>query len=106
VNSVALAAAHAALSDREFVEKSAAMNFRGMKQITEGLRRLGVEYIPSFANFVSFRVSRADSVYQQLLRRGVIVRPIATYGMPEHLRVSIGLEIENERFLQALAASL
>ena len=102
VNSVALAAGAAALDDTEFVEKSYALNCAGMKQITEGLTALGLEFIPSYGNFVSFRVGHAAEVFQRLLETGVIVRPIAGYGMPHHLRVSIGLETENARFLESL----
>jgi histidinol-phosphate aminotransferase len=106
VNSLALAAAAAALADEDFVRRGYELNRSGMAQITGGLRRLGVEYIPSYGNFVSFRAGDAAAVYRRLLERGVIVRPIASYGMPEHLRVTIGLEAENERFLEALAQAL
>jgi histidinol-phosphate aminotransferase len=82
------------------------VNRTGMVQIAEGLKRLKLEYIPSFGNFLSFRVAGAQPIYQRLLRQGVIVRPIAGYGMPEHLRVSIGLESENARFLAALESAL
>ncbi len=102
VNSVAQAAAVAAIRDTEFVQQTCAMNLRGMKQITDGLVGLGLEYIPSFGNFVSFRISDALHVYQRMLESGVIVRPIANYAMPEYLRVSIGLESENDKFLSAL----
>ena len=102
VNSVAQAAAVAALQDADFVQQTFALNLRGMKQITGGLSRLGLEYIPSFGNFVSFKVSNAERIYRRLLELGVIVRPIASYGMPDYLRVSIGLETENEKFLSAL----
>jgi histidinol-phosphate aminotransferase len=102
VNSVALAAAAAALGDREFVRKSYELNRSGMKQITEGLTALGLAYIPSYGNFVTFEVKDAAGVFQRLLKAGVIVRPIASYGMPNHLRVSIGLESENARFLETL----
>jgi histidinol-phosphate aminotransferase len=77
-----------------------------MRLVTQGLAQLGLTYIPSFGNFVSLKVGNASGVYQRLLRRGVIVRPIAGYGMPDYLRVSIGLESENERFLEALRQSL
>lgn len=77
-----------------------------MVQLTAGLRELGVEYIPSHGNFVCCRVGDAAAVNRALLERGVIVRPVAGYGMPEHLRVSIGLESENARFLTALAEVL
>ena len=106
VNSVALAAAAAALDDMEFVARSFAGNLEGMKQIEEGARKLGLEYIPSFGNFISVRVGKAAEVFKRLLKRGVIVRPVAGYGMPEHLRITIGTAQENEKFLAALAASL
>jgi histidinol-phosphate aminotransferase len=70
------------------------------------LKRLGLEYIPSFGNFVSFRLKDAAGVFQKLLKAGVIVRPIASYGMPQHLRVTIGLESENSRFLASLEKAL
>ena len=106
VNSIALAAAAAALGDRAFVRRSHELNAAGMRQITQGLSRLGLSYIPSFGNFLSVNVGDAARVFQQLLRRGVIVRPVAGYGMPAYLRVSTGLESENQRFLDALKASL
>ncbi len=106
VNSLSLAAATAALGDHEFVRRSFELNRTGMKQITDGLRRLGIEFIPSFGNFVSFKVEEAAAVFQRLLKRGVIVRPIASYGMPQYLRVTIGLESENARFLAALKQAL
>jgi histidinol-phosphate aminotransferase len=102
VNSVALAAAAAALDDLDFVRESYELNRIGMKQLTEGLGALGLEFIPSYGNFVSFQVPNAAEVFQRLLKSGVIVRPIAGYGMPDHLRVSIGLESENARFLESL----
>jgi histidinol-phosphate aminotransferase len=106
VNSVALAAATAALGDHEFVRRSFELNRAGMKQVTSGLKRLEIEFIPSFGNFVSFRVGDGAAIFQDLLRKGVIVRPIASYGMPAHLRVTIGLEAENTRFLAALGRAL
>src|SRR5262249_15552163 len=106
VSSLAQAAAVAALEDREFVKQSAQLNRAGMRQLVEGLDRLGLQRIESFANFVTFRAGAAPRVYQRLLEQGVIVRPIGMYGLPEHLRVTIGLPAENERFLQALRAAL
>jgi histidinol-phosphate aminotransferase len=102
VNSLAQAAAVASLADDDFVERSYALNQAGMAQITQGLIKLGLEFIPSFGNFVSFRVDNAAGVYRRLLENGVIVRPIANYEMPDYLRVSIGLFSENERFLEVL----
>jgi len=107
VNSMALSAATAALADMEFVARSYAANLQGMRQLREGAERLQLDYIPSFGNFLTVRVGKAQDIYKRLLRRGVIVRPVGGgYGLPEHLRVTIGTEAENERFLSALAASL
>jgi histidinol-phosphate aminotransferase len=106
VNNLALAAAVAALDDHVFLAESYDNNRRGMEQIVAGLKRLGLEHIPAHGNFVTFRLGDAALVNQKLLRQGVIVRPLANYGMPEHLRVTIGLERENERFLEALEKSL
>jgi histidinol-phosphate aminotransferase len=106
VNSLALAAAAAALDDAEFLAESKRVNDAGMVQLTEGFRKLGLAWIPSRGNFVSVRVGEAARVFQALLRRGVIVRPVANYGMPEHLRVSVGLPEQNARFLTALAETL
>jgi histidinol-phosphate aminotransferase len=104
VNSVAQAAAVASLDDDAFVERSRALNQAGMLQITRGLEALSLDYIPSFGNFVSFRIDDAAGVYRQLLQHGVIVRPIANYEMPDYLRVSIGLFDENARFLEVMQA--
>jgi histidinol-phosphate aminotransferase len=107
VNSLALVAATAALDDMEFVAKSYAANLSGMRQIEEGAKKLGLEWIPSHGNFITIRVGKAAEVFKRLLKRGVIVRPVGGgYQLPEHLRVTIGTEAENERFLIALAASL
>lgn len=104
VSSIAQAAAIAALADHEFVDRSRMLNSRGMDLLTAGFQRLGLAWIPSRANFVAVRVGRGAEVFQKLLRRGVIVRPIGGYGLPEYLRVSIGTETENARFLAALEA--
>jgi histidinol-phosphate aminotransferase len=107
VNSLALAAATAALDDMEFVARSYAENLQGLRQIEEGARKLGLDYIPSHGNFITVRVGKAAEIYKKLLRRGVIVRPVGGgYQLPEHLRVTVGTAEENERFLAALAASL
>ena len=112
VNNLALTAAIAALDDAPFMAKSYELNRAGMKQLSEGFVRLGLGWIPSHGNFVSVEIPRASgapraaSVYQSLLRQGVIVRPVAGYGMPDHLRVTVGLPEENERFLTALAVAL
>jgi histidinol-phosphate aminotransferase len=101
-NNLALAAAAAALDDHEFVARSYAVNRAGMEQIVAGLKRLGMTHIPSHGNFVTFKAGDAATVNEKLLKQGVIVRPIAGYGMPEWLRVTIGVEQENLRFISAL----
>ncbi|CAH1385226.1 histidinol-phosphate transaminase [Candidatus Nitrotoga sp. M5] len=114
VNSVAQAAAVAALQDEAFVRKTCELNQAGMEQITQGLARLGLKYIPSYGNFVCCHITNstqsgengAGQMYRRLLELGVIVRPIANYDMPDYLRVSIGLESENEKFLSALTQAL
>ena len=106
VNQLALVAATAALDDAAFIAKSREVNAKGLEQLRAGFERLGLEYIPSFGNFITVRVGDAKSVYGKLLREGVIVRPIAGYGMPEHLRVTVGLPEQNQRFLDALARAL
>lgn len=102
VNSMAQAAAVAALQDTAFVQLTFESNLRGMAQLTQGLRDLGLSYIPSYGNFVSFYVVNAARIYRRLLEEGVIVRPVSNYAMPDYLRVSIGLKTENEKFLNAL----
>ncbi|MBS1163537.1 MAG: histidinol-phosphate transaminase [Burkholderiaceae bacterium] len=101
-NSLAQAAAVAALADQAFVERSVEVNRRGMAQVTAAFDTLGLRYLPSFGNFVLVQVGDGAAVYQGLLRRGVIVRPVANYGLPQWLRVTIGLPEENDRFITAL----
>ena len=102
VNSIAQAAAVASLADEDFVARSYALNQAGMAQLTHGFSQLALDYIPSHANFISFKVKNAAEVNKKLLQNGVIVRPIANYEMPDYLRVSIGLFSENARFLEVL----
>ena len=106
VSDIAQAAAAAALFDDEFVEQSYLLNKRGMQTLTDGFLRLGLSWIPSHANFVCVKVGKGAEVFNRLLKHGIIVRPIASYGLPEYLRVTIGTESENERFLAALAIVL
>jgi histidinol-phosphate aminotransferase len=77
-----------------------------MAYLTRELDRLGVPWVPSSANFILVKVGQGSRVYEALLRDGVIVRPMDGYGFPEHLRVTIGLPEENERFIRALEAVL
>lgn len=107
VDSIALAAATAVLDDQAYLERSRQVNSEGLRQLEEGFRGLGLSYIPSAGNFIAVEVGAdAAGIYQSLLRQGVIVRPVAGYGMPEHLRVSVGLAHENDRLLAALAEAL
>ncbi|MBL0354760.1 MAG: histidinol-phosphate transaminase [Dechloromonas sp.] len=106
VNNLAIAAAIAALDDHLFVAESYELNRRGMEQLVAGVKRLGLEHIPSHGNFVTFRAGDGAGVNQKLLKQGVIVRPIGGYGLPEWLRVTIGTEPENARFLEALERAL
>jgi histidinol-phosphate aminotransferase len=106
VNSLALVAAEAALADKEFVAHTRAANQDGMRALESGFARLGLPFIPSAANFICVEVGDAKTIYERLLRRGVIVRPVASYGLPRHLRVTVGTPDENSRFLTALTESL
>ena len=106
VNHLAMVAACAALGDEAFIAESRRVNAAGLVQLAEGFERLGLPFIPSSGNFVAVRVGDAARIYADLLRQGVIVRPIAGYGMPEHLRVTVGTAAQNERFLAALERAL
>ena len=106
VNHLAMVAACAALGDHEFIAASRKVNADGLAQLAAGFERLGLEYIPSHGNFITVRVGDAQRIYASMLAEGVIVRPIAGYGMPEHLRVTVGLPEHNDRFLAALARAM
>ncbi len=103
-NSLALVAATAALDDAEHLQLTVDNNTRGMVQLTDGFKTLGLEWIPSAGNFVSVDLKQSGQpIYEALLHKGVIVRPVGVYEMPNHLRISIGTPTENAVFLQALA---
>ena len=106
VNSLAQAAAIAALGDDAFLERSYALNRDGLQRLQSAFEAMALPYVPSHGNFVLVKVGDAAAVYDALLHRGVIVRPVANYGLPEWLRTSVGLPEENERFLAALAEVL
>ncbi|TAN70878.1 MAG: histidinol-phosphate transaminase [Methylobacter sp.] len=106
-NMLALTAAEAALTDTEHLQNTINVNAQGMQFITEGFKKLGLEWIPSAGNFVLVDMKRpAMPIYEALLRKGVIVRPVGVYELPNHLRITIGTEAENQLFLQALAEVL
>jgi len=106
VNHIAQIAATASLSDKKFIEESRSINKSGMKQLTDAFEMLNLEFIPSHGNFVSFKLEdekTAMMYYHHLLNNGIIVRPISNYGLPEFLRVSVGLEHENKAFIKYLS---
>jgi histidinol-phosphate aminotransferase len=107
VNSLALAAACAALDDLDYLAHSRSLNNAGLLQLQDGLRAMGLGWIPSKGNFLAIDMGQeAAPINLALLREGVIVRPVANYGMPQHLRVTIGTTAENSRFLEALGKVL
>lgn len=107
VNSLALVAASAALDDQDYLARSRDTNSVGMQQLEEGFKKLGLSWLPSRGNFIAVDFQRdAAKINQGLLEQGVIVRPIAGYGMPNFLRVSIGTAAENQTFLDALTQVL
>jgi histidinol-phosphate aminotransferase len=103
VNSLAAKAGCAALDDREHLEKSILINDQGLRQLVQELQQLAINYIPSVCNFITIEVDDADRIYHLLLEKGVIVRPLKAYGMPNHLRVTVGTVEENKRFLEAMS---
>lgn len=114
VNSLALAAAEASIFDDDFLARSAELNRQGMQQIQQGLQALGIGWLRSWGNFLLIDLQAAHPtvpgagarVYEALLSKGVITRPVANYGLPGYLRVSIGTRDENEAFLKAMPFAL
>lgn len=106
VNSVAQAAAVAALSDIAWVKRCREANAGGLEQLQRGLVQLGLPYIPSSGNFITAKVGQAAEAFGFLQKRGVIVRPLAPYGLPEWIRVTVGLPEQNERVLAELNSFL
>ena len=106
VNSLAQAAAIAALEDQAFLQRSHDVNRAGLTQLIAGFDGLGLSYVPSSGNFVLVKVGDAAAVNLALLKRGIIVRPVANYGLPEWLRITVGLPEENAAFLDAIAQVL
>ena len=107
VNRLAQVAARAALTDTDFLARTRELVQAGKAEICRELGRLGLEYIPSQANFILIRVPKPGrEVYQAMLRQGVIIRAMDAYGLPDHIRVNVGLPQENQRFLQVLQQAL
>ncbi len=102
-NALALKAAQTVLQDEQYLADSVALNNAGLADLCAFFAKNDLQYIPSMGNFITVNVGKSgDEVYQQLLQQGVIVRPITGYGLPNHLRISIGTEAENQRFIEAL----
>ncbi|AHF93577.1 histidinol-phosphate aminotransferase [Opitutaceae bacterium TAV5] len=110
VNAIGLAAAEAALDDHEFVARSLATNRAGLAQLEAGLRALGfgfdIKTVPSHANFILAKTGHGARVFAELQRRGVIIRPVAGYGLPDWIRITVGTESQNDRLLRELATVL
>lgn len=107
VNLIAQQAAAAVLHDQDYLNQSVLTNRYGLRQLKQGLDGLDLTWLPSIGNFISFRIGpKSAAIYNQLLAKGIIVRPLASYEMPEFLRVSVGLESENKLFLSALTEVL
>jgi histidinol-phosphate aminotransferase len=100
----AQAAANAALADRDFVARSRTENFTGREQLYAGFDKGGLPYLRSAGNFVLVCVGHGTKVFTALLQEGIIVRPVTSYGLPEWLRVSVGLRDQNKRFLESLTS--
>lgn len=106
VNAIGQAAALAALDDAPFIAQCRHDNRAGMRQLEEGLARLGVPTVPSAANFLLAQVGDGAGAFAALQRRGVIVRPVASYGLPFYIRITVGTREQNERLLAELATWL
>ncbi len=106
-NMLALAAAEAALSDTEHLQATVTNNSLGLQQLMKGFQQLNLDWVPSAGNFILLDLKQAGQpIYEALLRKGVIVRPVANYELPHHLRISIGTPQENQTFLSVLSACL
>jgi histidinol-phosphate aminotransferase len=103
VNAIAQAAAVAALDDTAFAANCVRENRAGLDQLAAGFKRLGLETVPSVANFMLVRVGDGWAVFEELQRRGLILRPVKSYGLPEWVRVTVGKRDQNDRLLAAMA---
>ncbi len=102
VNHLAMVAAVAALGDDDFIRESRRVNNAGLSLFKAEFAKRNLPTIPAFGNFITFKIDNAKRIFESLLKQGVIVRPIAGYGLPDYLRVTIGSEAQNQRFLAAL----
>ncbi|MCK4744428.1 MAG: histidinol-phosphate transaminase [Sulfuriflexus sp.] len=103
VNSLAMTAAITALSDTQHLADTLEMNKAGIEQYHQACIELGLEWIPTAANFISINVKQnGREVFEKLLQRGIIVRPVDNYGMPDFIRITVGSKEENQRCIEAL----
>ena len=102
VNAIGQAAAIAALDDAEFVERCRRENLAGLARLEEGFRSLGLSWVPSCANFILVRVGNGQTWFEALQKKGVIVRPLGPYKLPEWIRVTVGTKAQNERLLREM----
>jgi len=105
-NALAQAGALAALDDDAHVERMRRLNTRGLKLYARAFRKLGLEFIPSSANFVLVRVGDGQRVFDEMQKRGIIVRPMGGYQLPEWIRISVGTPKQNARCVEALSKVL
>lgn len=106
VNAIAQAGALAALADHEHLEKTKQMNRAGLEFYNSALSARGIEYVPSYANFVLVKTGKGDELFREMLKQGVIVRAMSGYKLPDWVRISIGTEAQNRRCLEVLDAVL
>jgi histidinol-phosphate aminotransferase len=106
ITSLAQVAALAAMDDAEHVRRTLENNAEGMGYLEREFRRLGIDYVPSHANFILTDVGDGRAVFDRLLHQGVIVRPVGGYGLPRHVRITVGLPQENRRLVEALETVL
>jgi histidinol-phosphate aminotransferase len=106
INAIAQAGALAALDDTAHAEKTRRINSRGLRFYARAFRKLGLEFIPSSANFILVRVGDGQRVFNEMQKLGVIVRPMSGYQLPEWVRISIGTPKQNQRCLETLKAAL
>jgi len=106
VNAIAQAAALAALDDDSHAQRTKRVTARGLKLYSRTFKKMGLEFVPSSANFILVRVGDGQNVFNELQKRGVIVRPMASYQLPEWIRISIGTPKQNERCLEGLKSIL
>ncbi|MEK6545440.1 MAG: histidinol-phosphate transaminase [Nitrospinota bacterium] len=102
VNSLALIGAVAALKDKNHLERSREVNKKGKEYLYGEFKKLGLNYVPSEANFILVKTGNGRNIYNRLLKKGIIIRPLDGYKFPDYIRVTIGLPEENKRFIEAL----